>query len=465
MTTSASRSAASRPPSHVRKVATATFVGTAIEWYDFNIYGAAAALIFAPQFFPNFSPVAATLAAFGTFAVGFIARPIGGIVFGHFGDRVGRKHTLVWALLLMGVGTFLIALLPTYAQIGIAAPILLVALRFVQGLGVGGEWGGAVLMAMEHAPAGRRGYYSSFPQMGLPVGTLLSNLIFLGVTLALGPQQFVAWGWRIPFVLSAVLVVVALVIRLRLAESPEFARTKQRGRVRRIPALEVLRRSPGTVVLGMGITLAPSALGYTLSVYLLSYGTGTAGIPQQTMLLAISAGSVVYLVMAYLTGRVSDRVGAARIFTFASVLSVLVPFAVFALMDTHALPAVVVAMLAMGVVLGLLVAVQAIIVSRAFATDVRYTGASMSYQFGAVLGGGLTPLLAAAILGATGTSMAVAGYIAVLALISGVAVWFLPRSAAEPDDAEPDDAGPDDEPGAVPPTGDEPLLDGGAVRT
>ncbi len=454
MTPSASRSAASRPSEHTRRVAAATFVGTAIEWYDFNIYGAAAALIFAPQFFPNFSPVAATLAAFGTFAVGFLARPIGGIVFGHFGDRLGRKQTLVVSLLLMGIGTFLIALLPTYAQIGIAAPILLVVLRFVQGLGVGGEWGGAVLMAMEHAPEGQRGYYSSFPQMGLPAGTLLSNLVFLGVSVGLGREQFAAWGWRIPFVLSALLVVVALVVRLRLAESPEFARTRQRGRVRRLPALDVLRNNPGTVVLGMGITLAPSALGYLLSVYLLSYGTGTAHVPQQTMLLTISAGSVVYLVVAYLTGRVSDRIGAVRIFMVASVLSVLVPFAVFGLMDTGAVPAVLLAMLAMGLVLGLLVAVQAVIVSRAFSTDVRYTGASMSYQFGAVLGGGLTPLLAAAILGATGSSVWVAAYIAALALLSGVSVWFLPREAPDVTDGDPLPAG----------AGDEPLHDGGAVR-
>jgi len=452
VTTPASRNAASRPPtSQARRVGAATFVGTAIEWYDFNIYGAAAALIFAPQFFPNISPVAGTLAAFGTFAVGFIARPIGGIVFGHFGDRFGRKGTLVVSLLLMGIGTFLIALLPTYAQIGIAAPILLVVLRFVQGLGVGGEWGGAVLMAMEHAPEGQRGYYSSFPQMGLPAGTLLSNLVFLGITVSLGPEQFAAWGWRIPFVLSAALVVVALVVRLRLAESPEFTRTRARGRVRRLPALEVLRHHPGTVVLGMGITLAPSSLGYLLSVYMLSYGTGTVHVPQQTMLLAITAASVVYLIVAFVAGRVSDRLGPVRIFTLASVLSVLVPFAVFALMDTAAVPAVLVAMLVMGFVLGLLVAVQAVIVSRAFTTDIRYTGASMSYQFGAVLGGGLTPLLAAAILGATGSSMWVAAYIAVLAMLSGVSVWFLPRGAEEEDG--PAGAG-----------GDEPLHDGGAVR-
>ena len=431
MTTSTPRSAAD--PGHARRVAGATFVGSAIEWYDFNVYGAAAALIFAPQFFPNFSPAAATLAAFGTFAVGFIARPIGGIVFGHFGDRLGRKQVLVVSLLLMGLGTFCIALLPTFAQIGIAAPILLVALRFVQGLGVGGEWGGAVLMAMEHAPAGRRGYYSSFPQVGIPVGTLSSTLVFLGVSSAFGRQEFVAWGWRIPFLLSAALVVVALVIRLRLAESPEFTTVARRGRVRRVPALELLRTRPGTVLLGMGITLAPSSFGYLLSVYLLSYGTETVGLGQQTMLLAISAGGVVYLVLTIVAGRLSDRLGPVRVFTVGSALAVVVPFAVFALLNTGAVPAVVLAMLLMGLVLGLVVAVQAVIVSQAYPTAVRYSGASMSYQFGAVIGGGVTPLLAATILAATGTSVAVAGYIALIGLISGVAVWFLPQLPPDPE--------------------------------
>jgi metabolite-proton symporter len=409
-----------------RRVARATFVGTAIEWYDFNIYGAASALIFAPQFFPNFSPLAGTLAAFGTFAVGFLARPLGGLVFGHFGDRFGRRNTLVVSLLLMGIGTFLIALLPTYAQIGIAAPILLVALRFVQGLGVGGEWGGAVLMATEHAPPGRRGYYSSFPQLGLPAGTVLANIVFLAFSAALPPAAFQTWGWRIPFLLSALLVVVALVVRLQLAESPEFTRVQRRNEVRRLPLAEVLRRSPLTVLLGMGITFAPSALGYMMSVFLLSYGSTTAGIDARTMLMTIVAGSVVYFVVALFTGRVSDRVGPVRIFTVACALGVVVPFVVFLLVDTHAICAVVVAMLLIGAVLGLLVAVQAVIVSAAYPPDVRYTGSSLSYQLGAVVGGGPAPLVAAAILGATGSSMAVASYIALLAAISGIAIWRLP---------------------------------------
>ncbi|WP_345415033.1 MFS transporter [Actinomycetospora chlora] len=426
MSTAPPRSDAGGPtPAHARRVARATFIGTAIEWYDFNIYGAAAALIFAPQFFPNFSPAAATLAAFGTFAVGFIARPVGGIVFGHFGDRLGRKQTLVASLLLMGIGTFLIAVLPTYSAIGIAAPILLVVLRFVQGLGVGGEWGGAVLMAMEHAPAGRRGWFSSFPQMGLPAGSLSALVVFLVSSLAFGREDFAAWGWRIPFVLSALLVVVALVIRLRLTESPEFQATRRSEGVRRLPVLEVLRNSPRTVLLGMGITLAPSSFGYLLSVYLLSYGTGTVKLPQQTMLLTIIGGSVLYLAVTIVAGALCDRVGPVRIFLLASGLGVVVPFAVFGLIDTGATPAVAVAMLLMGLVLGMLAAVQAIIVSGAFPTAVRYSGASLSYQFGAVLGGGVTPLLAATILAATGSSQAIAAYIGLLSLISGLAVWRL----------------------------------------
>jgi MFS family permease len=276
------------PYANARKVAAATFIGTTIEWYDFFIYGAAAALVFGPQFFPTFSPVAGVLAAFGAFAAGFVARPLGGLLFGHFGDRLGRKRTLVASLLLMGLGTFAIALLPTYEQIGVAAPLLLVALRVMQGLGVGGEWGGAVLMAIEHAPASRRAFYSSFPQMGIPSGTILSNLVFLVVGVLLSPQQFAAWGWRVPFLLSALLVVIALVIRVRLEESPEFQAAKGRGDVRRLPALDVLRTSPIAVLCGMGVSLAPSAVGYLFSVYLLSYGTTEIGLSRQTMLLLIT---------------------------------------------------------------------------------------------------------------------------------------------------------------------------------
>lgn len=413
------------PPS-MRRVAGATFVGTAIEWYDFFIYGAAAAFVFGPQFFSNLSETAALLASFGTFAAGFIARPVGGLLFGHFGDRLGRKRSLVVSLLLMGTGTFLIALLPTYAQIGVAAPVLLVTLRLVQGLGVGGEWGGAVLMATEHAPKGRRAFYSAFPQMGIPAGIILSNLVFLVVTAALAPEAFASWGWRIPFLFSAVLVGVALFIRLRLEESPEFQAAKERGAVRRIPAIDVLRTSPLSVVLGMGISLAPSAVGYLFSVYLLSYGT-QIGLARATLLLLVTTAALFYLAFALVSGRIADRVGANRVFVWSMSLTVPAAFVAFLLFDTVTIAGALTALVILAVLLGFMVGVQAIIIASAFAANLRYTGASLAFQLGSVIGGGLTPLLATAIYAATGSSMAVAAYIAGLSILSAVSVALLPR--------------------------------------
>jgi MFS family permease len=423
-----SGSAAGDPaPPSTRKVAAATFVGSTIEWYDFSIYGSAAALVFGPQFFRTFSPAAGVLAAFGTFAAGFVARPLGAALFGHVGDRLGRKRSLVASLLLMGVGTLLIAALPTYAQVGVAAPLLLVTLRFVQGLGVGGEWGGAVLMAMEHAPARRRAFYSSFPQMGIPAGLILANLAFLLVGAALPAEQFAAWGWRIPFLFSALLVVTALVIRLRLEESPEFTAARRSGAVRRLPVLDVLRTNPGRILLGTGVTLAPSALGYFYSVYLLSYGTTVVGFAQPTLLLLITIGAVFYLATAYVSGRVADRAGPTRLFLGAMAASVVAPSVVFLLVETGSVPGALAAVVILGVLLGVMVAVQAVIVSRAFRTSLRYSGASLSYQLGAVVGGGLSPLLAATIQTATGSSQAVAGYLALLVVVSAICIARLPR--------------------------------------
>jgi metabolite-proton symporter len=420
-------SPAAPPPTNPRRVAAATFIGTAIEWYDFFIYGSAAAIVFGPQFFSNLSPSVALFASFGTFAAGFIARPVGGILFGHFGDRLGRKRALVASLLIMGLGTFCIALLPTYAQIGAAAPVLLVLLRLIQGLGVGGEWGGAVLMATEHAPPGKRAFFSSFPQMGIPAGIILSNLIFLLTGVALGPESFAAWGWRIPFVFSAVLVVVALFIRLRLEESPEFEATRKHDDVRRLPVIEVLRTHPLSTVLGMGVSLSPSAIGYLFSVYLLSYGT-QIGIAQQTMLLLITAAAVVYLAAVTVSGRISDRVGPNRVFLVGGVASVGVVFVALALFDTATVAGVLSALVILAVLIGPMVGVQAIIVSMAFPASVRYTGASLAFQLGSVLGGGVTPLVAAAILSATGSSMAIAAYLAALSVLSIVSVALLPRA-------------------------------------
>ncbi|MEU7818754.1 MFS transporter [Pseudonocardia sp. NPDC049154] len=410
------------------RVAAATFLGTTIEWYDFFIYGAAAAIVFGPQFFTDLSPAAALIASFGTFASGFVARPVGGILFGHFGDRFGRKPTLVASLLIMGLGTFCIALLPTYAQIGAAAPVLLILLRLVQGLGVGGEWGGAVLMATEHAPEGRRASFSSFPQMGIPAGIVLSNLVFLLTSLVVGPASFVAWGWRIPFVLSAMLVVVALFVRLRLEESPVFEAARRDGAVRRLPVLEVLTTNPLSIVLGAGVSLAPSALGYLFSVYLLSYGTGV-GIPQKTMLLLISAAALVFLAAVVVSARISDRMSPTRVFLAGTGASVVVVFVAFALFDTATVAGVFGALAVLAVVLGPMVGVQAIIVTTAFSPSMRYTGASLAFQLGSVVGGGITPVVATTILATTGSSTAIAGYLSVVSILSLVSVALLPRTA------------------------------------
>jgi MFS family permease len=344
----------------------------------------------------------------------------------------------------MGVGTLLIALLPTYAQIGVAAPVLLVVLRFVQGLAVGGEWGGAVLMAMEHAPPSRRTYYSSFPQMGNPAGIVAANLVFLLVTSVLTPQQFASWGWRIPFLLSVALVITALVVRLRLGESPEFAKARERGAVRRMPALDAVRTAPGRILLGTGVTLAPASIGYLFSVYLISYGTTQVGLRQQTLLLMVTVAAAVYLASAYVTGRVGDRVGPRRIFFVAMALSLVAPFVCFLLFDTGTVAGALACLIVLGVLLGLMVSVQAVIVSRAFDANLRYSGASLAYQLGAVLGG-LTPLIATALLASTGSSQVVAAYIAGLVVVSAACIALLPRGVRSTDadaDAAPDPAVP-----------------------
>jgi metabolite-proton symporter len=413
-------------PKRARRVAAATFVGTTIEWYDFFIYGAAAAFVFGPQFFPAFSPTAALIASFGTFAAGFIARPIGGILFGHFGDRLGRKRTLVFSLMLMGIGTFLIALLPNFEQIGIAAPILLITLRLVQGLGVGGEWGGAVLMATEHAPPGRRAFYSSFPQMGIPAGIILANAVFLILGAVLAPEQFSAWGWRIPFVFSALMVIVALFIRMQLEESPEFEKLDAASATRRLPLFEVLRSGWKSVICGMGVSLAPSALGYLFSVYLLSYGV-QLGLDRQLLLGLLIIASVVYLVVTGLAGNIADKVGAVKLFTLAMILSAVAVFACFWLFDTVTIGGAFLALVILAVPIGISVGVQAIIITGSFPAHLRYTGASLSYQMGSVLGGGLTPMIATAIYAATASSQAIALYLVAMVAVSAISVLVLSR--------------------------------------
>jgi len=393
MLTTSARTAGS-----IRTVALASLIGTTIEWYDFFLYGTAAALVFNRLYFPTFDPLAGTLAAFGTYSVGFVARPIGGIVIGHYGDRIGRKSMLILTLTVMGVATFGIGLLPTYAQIGPWAPVALVVLRLAQGFGVGGEWGGAVLMAVEHAPPGARGFYGSWPQIGVPAGLLLSTAVFAQFA-RLPEEQFLSWGWRVPFLLSILLVGVGLIIRVRLLETPAFARIKEaRTEVRR-PIVEVLRTHPKEVLLSMGLRLAENGAFYIYTVFVLVYGTQRAGIPRQTVLNGILIAAACALVAIPLCGALSDRVGRRPVYLFGACVTALFAYPLFWLIDTGSTPLVWLALVvALVFAHSPMYGPQAAFLSELFGTRVRYSGASLGSQLSSVLAGGLSPFIATALL-------------------------------------------------------------------
>lgn len=416
-----------------RRVAAASFIGTTVEWYDYFIYGSAAALVFAPQFFPTSDPLTGTLAAFATFAVGFIARPIGGIIMGHYGDRVGRKSMLVWSMMLMGVATVCIGLLPNYATIGIAAPIALVALRFVQGLGVGGEWGGAVLMAVEFAPRNRRALYGAFPQMGLPAGIIAANLVFLFVSAAVAPEAFASWGWRIPFLLSAALIFVGLALRLKIGESPAFETAKADETLTQRPVVEVLTQHWRALLLASAASIAAPALGYLVLVYMLSYGVQILELPRTTMLWLIVLGSAVWLVAIAGAAIAADRIGRKPVFLAGALLVTMWAFPFFMLVDT-ANPALILLAFAVGTIgIAGMAGPQATLVAALFPAAVRYSGASLAYQVGSILGGALAPMIATALYAASGTSTLIALYMALLGVISFVALLFLREGANDLD--------------------------------
>ena len=425
-------------PRTLRKVVLASFVGTTIEWYDFFLYGTAAALVFNELFFPGSSPAIGTLAAFGTFAVGFAARPLGGVVFGHFGDRVGRKSMLVISLLIMGIATFLIGLLPTHASIGILAPILLVVLRFAQGIGVGGEWGGAVLMSVEHAPKGKRGFYGSFPQMGVPAGLLLSTTMFALVQSTTSEAAFMAWGWRIPFLVSIVLIGVGLFIRLKVLESPAFQQVKDSGTRASKPIVEVLKKHPRSVLVAMGMRVAENGTFYILTVFVLAYGEDTLDLSRGTMLTGVIIAAAIGLLTIPLFGRLSDRFGRRPLYMAGALVSLAWAFPFFLLLDTKE-PILIWLAIVVGVNLGhdLMYGPQAAFFSELFGTRVRYSGASLGYQLASVFAGGFAPLIAVALLAANdGSPTLVAGYMAVMALITIVATYFA-RETYQEDFAEP----------------------------
>lgn len=412
------------------KVVFASLVGTAVEWYDFFLYGSAAALVFGTLFFPESEPVTATLLAFGTYALGFVARPLGGIVFGHFGDKVGRKKMLVVALMMMGVATFAIGLLPTYATIGVAAPILLLVCRLLQGFAVGGEWGGAVLMAAEHGDEKNRGFWSSWPQAGVPLGNLLATGVLFLLAAVQSDEAFLAWGWRIPFLLSAVLVLIGLYVRLQLEESPvyqeakeEIAEKQQTGS--HLPILEVIRTYPKEVLIAMGMRMAENISYYIFTIISITYVTTYLEADKSLILkmLLIAAAFQFFLIPAL--GALSDRVGRRPLYLVGAVGVAGWSFVFFGLLDNMTSGSVLLAVTVGLFFHSLMYAPQAAFFSELFGTSVRYTGASVGYQLASIFAGALAPIIAVKLLGddiANANTFAVGVYVTIASVITVIAV-------------------------------------------
>ncbi|GAA0472869.1 MFS transporter [Streptomyces olivaceiscleroticus] len=425
--TTAGAAAPDGSPESLRRVAVASFIGTAIEFYDFYIYGTAAALVLNQAFFPTLDPVNATLASFSTYAVAFAARPLGSIVFGHFGDRVGRKSVLVVSLLLMGLSTAFVGLLPGYATLGIWAPLLLILLRFVQGIGLGGEWGGAALLAVEHAPKKRRGLYAAFPQLGPSVGFFAATGIFWLLSSSLDDAAFRSWGWRIPFLLSFLLVAVGLFVRLKISETPVFAKAMDAQEASKVPTLDVLRGHWRELLLGAGGMIIAYGLFYTATTYCLAYATGTLGIPRSTML-GLSLVACLFLAAGtWLAATRSDGAGRRKLILTGTGLAIVWGLLLFPLLDTES-PVLVAlalggALFCMGVVYGPMGAY----LPELFATRVRYSGASLAYNLGGVLGGAVSPLIATRLQSAFGSS-SVGWYVSAMAVVSLLCVVVLPET-------------------------------------
>jgi len=405
------------------RVVGASLVGTTVEWYDFFLYGVAASVVFGDLFFPKGEQLTGTLLSFATFAVGFFARPVGGVVFGHFGDRLGRKNLLVLSLLMMGVATFAIGLLPTYAQVGALAPILLTVLRLIQGFALGGEWGGAVLIVSEHGDPARRGFWASWPQAGAPAGQLIANGVLAGLAAFQSESAFDAWGWRIPFLLSAVLVLVGLWVRLKIEESPVFeaARTRQEP-AERMPLVEVLTRYPREVLTAMGARMAENVSYYIFTIVIATYAKEHLGLGKSFALNAVLIAAAIHFCAIPLWGALSDRIGRKPVYLIGAVGVGIWAFVFIALVDTKNFGLATVAVTVGLVLHGAMYGPQASFFTELFGTRVRYSGVSVGYQLASILAGGLAPFIAVALLKSYDSGYAISVYVAVCAVISVLAV-------------------------------------------
>jgi MHS family shikimate/dehydroshikimate transporter-like MFS transporter len=407
-----------------RKVVLASVFGTIIEWYDFVIYGTGAALVFNKLFFPSYTPLLGTLAALGAYGMGFLGRPLGAVIFGHYGDRIGRKPMLIATMLTMGLATFAVGCLPTYEQIGILAPTVLVILRILQGVGLGGEWGGAVILVMEHGTKEGRGFYGSLVQTGFPIGLVAASLAFAAVA-RLPEGEFLSWGWRIPFLASILLVGVGYYVRKRVAESPVFEGLKEAQGLSKLPVVEAIRDNTRSFLVSAGLKVSENAWVYILTVFIVLYATNFLKLPRQMILDAFVYAAVIEFITIPIFGYLSDKIGRRPLYFFGSLFTIAFAFPLFWLIDSKSvaiITATVIAALSLGH--GTMFGPQAAYFPELFGPRVRYSGASIGFQFAAALAGGFSPIIATAILGYTGSTVGISLYMIGLALITLVATLF-----------------------------------------
>lgn len=423
----------------LRKAIVASTIGTAIEWYDFFLYGTAAGLVFGKLYFPNEDALTATLAAFGTYFIGFVGRPIGAAIFGHYGDRIGRKATLIATLLLMGIATFLIAFVPTYAEIGIWGAVILTVLRMVQGIGVGGEWGGSVLLAMEWSRShGSRGLVASWPQFGVPCGLFLANLAVLAFS-SLSGDQFNVWGWRIPFALSIVLVGVGLWIRLGILETPVFQQVVRDNKVEKAPIIEVFKKHPKQIFLSALLRMAEQAPFYIFTAFIFAYAVGTLHMSRNLILTAVLVAACVSFVTIPLSGHISDRIGRKKMYLIGAATVGVFGFLYFGMVDT-AIPSLVFIAIVLSLIPhDMMYGPQAALIAEAFTPRLRYSGASLGYQLASIIAGGPAPLIATALFASYHSGYAISIYIAACAVVSLVSAAMMPDYTGQDISAEYDD--------------------------